>query len=76
MLIDKNIIKPTYHCKMFETNIEIDEKMKDNIILALWNSITFRNYREAMLLDNKYKFCSDECIKNNLLFNCEDYLNK
>ena len=71
MLIDKDIMQPTCFCKMLEDNPGMNEN-SNNTILASWNGVTFCNYRKAMLSDDKYKFCSDECVKNNLLFNCDD----
>ena len=68
VLVDRDIVKPTCHCKMLEQKIETNEN-SNNIILSLWNGITFCNYRKAMFSNYKYKFCSEECIKNNLLFN-------
>ena len=76
MLIDKNIIKPTCHCNILEQETTTNKNFNNNTILASWNGITFCNYREAMFSNDKYKFCSDECIKNNLLFNCDDDPNK
>ena len=75
MLIDKDVMQPTCHCIMLEDNMEINKNF-NNTILASWNGVTFCNYRKAMFSNDKYKFCSDECVRNNLLFNCDDDPNK